>query len=258
MSKQATIASLVRTAAKSESDFVDTVESVFQEGDVDRIAEFFDRLNIPRSTGADSGLQDPLPNLQTEASMVVWDFPEEMQIAHGIQRFLDRHERKIKWHAGHPSIEGTENVLLVFRACMCTTTLRLARLRKLMAGKEELSPLEWSHARKLMNKSYLSFRNFLDLVANNWLEAMSNTVASAELQDKVGTFYELIDQQVAALETHRDELEEKRRELTVIPDGYPPVKPPVYFHGDLLGKGPWKQFWTRVNGRAHTFREAMG
>ena len=127
-----------------------------------------------------------------------------------------------------------------------------------MASKDELTPLEWSQARKLMNKSYLSFRNFLDLVAQNWLEAMNNTVSSDELQQKTGPFYELVDQSVTALESHRDELEEKRRALTVIPDGYPPVKPPVYFHGDLLGNGPWKQFWTTVNGRAHTLREALG
>jgi len=257
MSKQATIASLVRTAAKSETDFVETVESVFQEGDVERIAEFFDRLNIPRSTGAD-GLNEPIPNLQTEASLVVWDLAEESLIGKGMQRFLDRHERKIKWHATHPSIEGTENVLLVFRACMCTTTLRLVRLRKIMANKDELTPLEWAQARSLMNKTYLSFRNFLNLVSQNWLEAMVNTVEPDELQEKVGRFYELVDQQVASLETYKDELEEKRRDLTVVPDGYPPVKPPVYFHGDLLGKGPWKQFWTTVNGRAHTFREALG
>jgi hypothetical protein len=248
----------VRSAAKSEGEFVATVEGVFQEGDPQRIAEFFDKLNIPRSTGAESGLTDPLPNLQTEASMVVWDFAEESEIGKGMQRFLDRHERKIKWHAGHPSIEGTENVLLLFRACMATTNLRLARLRKLMASKTELTPLEWSQARRLMNKAYLSFRNFLTLVASNWLEAMSTSFSQAELTEKIGNFYPLVDQHVQALEAHKDELEEKRRELTVVPEGYPPVKPPVYFHGDLLGKGPWKQFWTAVNGRAHTFREAVG
>ncbi len=258
MSKQATIASLVRTAAKSEGDFVATVEAVFQEADPERIAEFFDRLNIPRSTGAESGLNEPIPNLQTEASMKVWGFEEEANIGKGIQRYLDRHERKIKWHATHPSIEGTENVLLVFRACMATTTLRLARLRKVMATKSELTPLEWSQARRLMNKAYLSFRNFLTLVSSNWLEAMSTSFSHAELVEKVGPFYTLVDQHVQALEAHKDELEEKRRELTVVPEGYPPVKPPVYFHGDLLGKGPWKQFWTTVNGRAHTFREAIG
>jgi hypothetical protein len=256
MSKQATIASLVRTAAKSESEFTSTVESVFEEADPERIAEFFDRLNIPRSTGAEAGLLDPLPNLVTEHSMHIWGFEEEVAIGHGMQRFLDRHERKIKWHATHPSLEGSENVLLLFRACMCTTTLRLGRLRKLLSSKSELSPLEWSQARRLMNKSYLSFRNFLNLVAEPWLEAMKSTFESDELNERIGAFYELVDAHVASLESHKDDLEEKRRELTVTPEGHPPVKPPVYFHGDLLGKGPWKLYWSNVNGKAHQFREA--
>lgn len=258
MSKQATIASLVRAAAKSETEFVETVEAVFQEGDAERAADFFDRLNIPRSTGAEEGLNAPIPNLQNEATMTIWGFEEEFSIGKGIQRYLDRHERKIKWHATHPSIEGAENVMLLFRGCMAVTTLRLARLRKLMASKTELTPLEWSQARRLMNQAYLSFRNFLNLVSSAWLEAMTTSFPQAEVSEKLGTFYSLVDQHVAALEKHKDELEEKRRELTVVPDGYPPVKPPVYFHGDLLGKGPWKQYWTAVNGRAHTLREAMG
>ncbi len=258
MSKQATIASLVRSAAKSESEFVETVQAVFEEGDPERISDFFDRLNIPRSTGAENGLLAPIPNLVAESTMNVWGFDEEMAISGGMQRFLDRHERKIKWHATHPSIEGAENVLLLFRACMSTTTLRLARLRKLLASKSELSPLEWSQARRLMNKAYLSFRNFLNLVSEPWLEAMKSTFEAHELAQCLGSFYELVDAHVASLEAHKDELEEKRRELTVTPDGHPPVKPPVYFHGDLLGKGPWKLYWSNVNGKAHLFREAAG
>jgi hypothetical protein len=259
MSKQATIASLVRTAAKSESEFAATIIEVFSDGDAERIAEFFDRLNIPRSTGSeDGGLLGPMPSLTVDGTMNVYGFDEEVAIGKGIQRFLDRHERKIKWHATHPTLEGTDNVLLLFRACMSTTTLRLARLRKLLASRTELTPLEWSQARRLMNKAYLSFRNFLELVTDQWLEAMKGSFEPAELGSRLGSFYELVDGHVQSLEKHKDELEEKRRELAVIPEGYPPVKPPVYFHGDLLGKGPWKLYWTTINGRAHSFREAVG
>ncbi|MEO0603580.1 MAG: hypothetical protein AAF211_19225, partial [Myxococcota bacterium] len=49
MSKQATIASLIRTAAKSEAEFVEVMDQIFEDDDVERIFEFFDRLNIPRS-----------------------------------------------------------------------------------------------------------------------------------------------------------------------------------------------------------------
>ncbi len=259
MTKQATIASLVRSAAKSEPEFVETVNSVFDEDDVERIAEFFDRLNVPRSHGADSGLNDPLPSLTANApNLKVWGFPEEVKIGDGIQRYLDRHERKIKWHAGHPSIEGAQNVMLLFRAAMVTTDLRLQRLKLVMKGKDELTPDDWWAARKLMNNTYMSFRNFLTLVSVDWVDAMTTAVPREELSERLGQFYELVDAQVQKLDEHKHALEERRREMTVIPEGYPPVKPPVYFHGDLLGKGPWKLYWTTINGRAHDFREAAG
>jgi hypothetical protein len=47
-------------------------------------------------------------------------------------------------------------------------------------------------------------------------------------------------------------------ELTVVPVGFDPVKPPVYFGGDLLGRGPWKQFWNAIEDRSLHFREALG
>lgn len=257
MSKQATIASLVRTAAKSEAEFMETIEQVFEEDDTDRIWEFFDRLNIPRSQGAEGiSLESPLPEMTGSPISRELSFEEEVKVASGIQRFLDRHERKIKWHATHPSVEGVENVLLLFRAAMVTTNMRLARLRRLLASKDELSPEEWSGARKLMNNTYLSFRNFLDLVAGDWIDAISSTVPREEINEKLGRFHELVDGQIQKLERLKDELEERRRELTVAPEGFPPVKPPIYFHGDLLGKGPWKLFWNNINGKAHHFREA--
>ncbi|MBX2796015.1 MAG: hypothetical protein KTR31_00060 [Myxococcales bacterium] len=258
MSKQATIASLIRTAAKSEAEFVDTVDNIFDEEDVDRIWEFFDRLNVPRSQGAEgTDLQAPLPVLSGPSIVRELNFQEEVKVATGVQRYLDRHERKIKWHAGHPSLEGADNVLLLFRAAMMVTNMRLVRLRKLLATKDELSPIEWSGARTLMNKSYLSFRNFLALVAGDWIDAVQTTVPREEMTEKLGRFHELVDGQIQRLEKLKEEIEERRRELTVLPEGHPPVKPPIYFHGDLLGKGPWKLYWSAVNGKAHDFREAL-
>ena len=114
MSKSATIASLVRNAARSEAEFYETITSVFEENDLERAAEFFDKLNVPRSTGAEGGLLDDIPDVPAIA-MNVGSFEEEHELGNGIQRYMDRHERKIKWHAGHPSAEGCENVLLVLR-----------------------------------------------------------------------------------------------------------------------------------------------
>jgi len=256
MSKQATIASLVRIAAKSEAEFVETVSNVVQNEETDRVWEFFDRLNIPRSQGAEgTDLEAPLPELAgAERDMT---FAEEFKVTAGVQRFLDRHEKKIKWHATRPSAEGADNVLLLFRACMMTTNLRLLRLKRLLASKDELTPDEWSGARSMMNNSYLSFRNFLQLVASDWVDAVGTVVPRDDLVAKMGRFHELVDGEIQRLEQLKDNLEERRRELTVLPEGYPPVKPPIYFHGDLLGKGPWKLFWNTINGRAHHFRETM-
>jgi len=258
MSKQATIASLVRAAAKSEADFMSTVEVIFEEDGVGRIWEFFEKLNIPRSQGAEDDLAGPVPDLGGPASSKLYAFEDEYRISMGIQRFLDRHERKIKWHATHPSAEGIDNVVLLFRAAMAITNLRLARLRRLLETQDELSPDAWAAARRLMNNSFLSFRNFLALVAGEWIDAVQSTVPREELTKKLGSFYEIVDAQIQRLDKARDEIEVRRREMAVLPPGFPPVKPPVYFHGDLLGKGPWKLFWQSLADRAHHFRETVG
>ncbi len=257
MTKVSTIASLVRIAARSEPEFTETVNNVFEEGDTERIWEFFDRLNIPRSQGGEN-LDAPLVQFESAACLKIWDFATERRISSGIQRFLDRHERKIKWHATHPSMEGIENVLLLVRASIVTTNLRLRRVRLLMKSKDELTPIEWSIVRVLMNRSYLSFRNFLDHMAGDWVDAMLNAVPRDEFATAMGSFYEFVDTEVCHLEEIREVLEERRMEMTVLPEGYPPVKPPNYFGGDLLSRGPWIQYWNRLNTRAHHFRESIG
>ncbi|MEN0068517.1 MAG: hypothetical protein AAGA48_40730 [Myxococcota bacterium] len=258
MSKQPTIASLIRIAAKSEAEFVETLGQIFEDDDVDRIFEFFDRLNIPRSQGAEgTDLESIVPEITGAPLTRQLTFDEEVKVAAGVQRFMERHWRKIKWHASHPSVEGIENVLLLFRAAIMVTNIRLTRINRLLKTKDELTPQEWSGARTLMNKSYLSFRNFLDLLAGDWIDEVQSAVPREELSERLGRFHELVDSEIQRLEKLRDDLESRRRELTVLPEGYDPVKPPIYFHGDLLGVGPWKLYWETLNGRAHHFREAV-
>jgi hypothetical protein len=255
MTKAATIASLVRVAAKTESEFVQTVQQVLDEGDAERAAEFFDRLNIPRSIGLDGEAHAPVQKVITNPETVT-TYETEREISAGIQKFLDRHERKIKWHATHPAADGIGNVLLLFRCAVAVTELRLERLQVLMKRKDELSPAEWAIARELMRGAYLSFRNYLNALAGEWVDAMQKEVSRDELSKALGNFYELVDQTVRSLETTRERVEERRLGLTVIPgEPFPPVKPPNYFGGDLLGRGPWKQFWNGVVNRAHQFRE---
>src|SRR5262245_96511 len=125
MTKAATIASLVRVAAKTEAEFIQTIQQVLDEGDVERAAEFFDRLNIPRSVGLDDpNPTAPLRSLVAKADHVT-TYEAERDLAQGIQKFLDRHERKIKWHAAHPAIDGVSNVLMLFRCSLVLTEHRL-------------------------------------------------------------------------------------------------------------------------------------
>ena len=261
MSKISTIASLVRGAARSETEFYETIIGVFEEEDLERAAEFFDKLNIPRSVGADSGLLDDIPEAP-KSTMFITDFAAERKLGAGMQRYLDRHERKLKWHAGHPSAEGCQNVLLLMREAMYVTTLRLRRLQLLLDSADELTPVEWATSRELMNRSYMSFRNFLNLAAGDWIDAVSTAVPRDELDGMFNSdkrsFYQLVDDQVRFLDEAREKIEARRTQLTVTPEGFPPVKPPNYFGGDLMGRGPWKQFWQNLNTKAHTFRESIG
>lgn len=258
--KAATIASLVRVAAKTEAEFIQIVQQVLEEADGDRAAEFFDRLNIPRSIGLDEGAAPNAPVRRIPATAGgVLTYDQERAVSNGMQKFLDRHERKIKWHAGHPGIEGVQNVLLLFRCAIAVTELRLARLELLLKKKDELTPLEWSIARELINRTYLSFRNYLNVMAGDWVDAMIASTPKENLAAALGDFYEMVDQTVRSLEDARERLEERRQKMAVLPgEPFPPVRPPNYFGGDLLGKGPWKQFWGGVQNKAHHFRECLG
>jgi len=259
MSKAATIASLVRIAAKTEAEFAQTVQQVLDEADGERAAEFFDRLNIPRSIGLDDGQPNSPVKRITVTSAGIASYESERDISNGVQKFLDRHERKIKWHAAHPALEGVQNVLLLFRCAVSVTEMRLERAQLMLKKKDDLTPVEWAIARELLNRAYLSFRNYLNLLAGEWIDAMLTVTTRDDLAAALGGFYELVDQTVRQLEEARERIEERRAQLTVSPgDPFPPVKPPNYFGGDLLGKGPWKQFWMGVGNKAHHFRESLG
>ena len=53
MSKQVTISSLVRQSAKPDAEFVRVLLEVFENETPERVAEYFDRLNVPRSVQGD-------------------------------------------------------------------------------------------------------------------------------------------------------------------------------------------------------------
>lgn len=249
-----TIASLVRNASRSEADFVSVTQEVLESETPDRIADYFDRMNLPRSIGLEGAVNE-VPRFKVKSDSI-GSFEEEDLLSQGIQRFLDRHERKIKWHATHAALDGVENVMVMMRSCMAVTELRLERLLLVLSKKDDLSPTEWAIARQMMNKTYMSFRNFLAIVGGSWIDAMVISCPREEIAGRLGNFYEAVDGRIRTLEDYRQRIEARRLELTVQPEGFPPVKPPNYFGGDLLGRGPWKQFWNALDERAHHFREA--
>jgi len=249
-----TISSLVRQAARSEADFLSTVEQVFAEESAERIAEFFDRLNIPRSIELEPNSP---PATAPDASTTTTTWEDERIINNGIQKYLDRHLKKIKWHAQHPTIEGSRNVLLLMRQAMVITELRLRRLEALLRSSDELSPVEWAIARDIMNRAFMAFRHYLAQLGGAWIDAAVQSLERSDLEESLGSFYEQIDLLIRRLGEHRKLIEERRQQLTVLPAGFDPVKPPAYFGGDLLGPGPWRQFWSALEDRSHHFREAL-
>ncbi|MGC6494687.1 MAG: hypothetical protein ACON5B_17755 [Myxococcota bacterium] len=255
MSKQVTISSLVRQSAKTEAEFVRVLLEVFENETPERVAEYFDRLNVPRSVQGDE-FNAELTSLDA-AAKDVFTYEQERDINIGMQKYMDRHVKKLKWHAQRPSMEGARNVLLIMREGMMVTDLRLTRLTRLLQSKDELTPLEWSYAREMMNRAYFAFRNFLNQLGGPWIDAMLATQDREEFFEMIGSFYEHVDAVIRKLETHREAIEARREELTVLPPGHDPVKPPRYFGGDLLARGPWTQFWGVVETRSHHFREAL-
>lgn len=256
MSKQATISSLVRVATRSEEDFQQSILTVFEENDYDRIAEFFDRLNIPRSVEGDK-VNEPILSLEA-ATVSVSNFADEDKVNNGVQRYIERHEKKLRWHAQRPSMEGSRNVILIMRHGMMVTDMRLRRLRALLNSQDEYTVMEWNIARRLMNNAFSSFRKYMLQLGGPWIDGVVATLDHDELDAFLGNFFEHIDSTIRTLEEHRAAIEERRLELTVLPVGFDPVKPPNYFGGDLMGRGPWKQYWESLQQKSHHFREALG
>ena len=252
--KVKTISSLNRVAAKSEENFISTAQGVISDSDAARTTDFFFNMNIPRSVMSETTL-DPIEEFVVTPSEI-HSFLEEQKISLGIQKFMDRQVRKLKWHAKNPGLETSSNVLMIMRCTIITTTMRIQRLVYLLDSKENLSPRDWSIAREIINRAFMSFRTHLTIFTNSWFDAISQTLQPEEVSELLGSFYEFIDAEIRVLDEMRTAIETRRMELTVIPDGYNPVKPPVYFGGDVLSGGPWDQYWTAIEDHAHRFREA--
>jgi hypothetical protein len=243
---QPTIASLVREAAKSETSFLATLNEVLDDDEPERLEEFFAKLNIPRSVKGDDAPADDLARA-AKATATVSTFEQELKITDGIQKFLDRHMRKLRWHVAHPTLDGTQNCIRLFRAMSTVTGLRLRRVIALLEARNRLSVEEWGQARELMNRAFREIREALFVVATSWVEALMDTNRPEEVRQALTEFPEMVHATVKTLKELRDAIEERRLKVEVKPEGYAAVKPPRYFGGDLLDVRSWRHFWGELS-----------
>ena len=257
MSKpQQTIAALVREAAKTEAAFFTILTEVLEEDEPERLEEFFARLNIPRSAKADDTLTDN-GNLPAGVKISVSDFDQEMRITGGVQKFLDRHMRKLKWHTAHPSPEGLGNCVRLYRAMGAVTQLRIKRVIALLGEYTFLTVEQWGFARELLNRSYREIREATGVVTGVWIDALMATLDPDDVRAALHDFPDMVGQVVESMRELREQVEERRQKLEVRPQGYPPVRPPRYFGGDLMDSGSWRYFWGELSGMWDNLRNIV-
>ncbi len=258
MSKdQQTISTLVREAAKTEANFKRILNEETLSDSPERIGEFFAKLNIPRSTKADDTLVDDL-SLGDLSVITVTTFAAEVETAEGIQKFMDRHMRKLKWHTAHPALEGIANCVRLFRAMGIVTELRIHRVIVLLHSKERLTVEEWGSARELLNRAYRELREASAIVCSPWVDALFSLDARDEVIEQLTPFATTVSGHAQTVRALRDQVEERRVLMEVKPDAYPVVRPPRYFGGDLLDVGSWRHYWGELSGHVDTLNNSLG
>jgi hypothetical protein len=253
---QPTIASLVREAAKSETSFLNTLNEVLDDDEPERLEEFFARLNIPRSVKGDD------PAAETEArnaggTISVTTFEQEIKLTEGIQKFLDRHLRKIRWHVSHPSLDGAQNCVRLYRAMATVTELRIRRVLALLDAHPSLTVEEWGQARELLNRAYREIREATSVISTSWVESLMSTSDPDDVRQALAELPEAIGQTVKLLKDLREMVEERRARCEVRPENYPPVRPPRYFGGDLIDVRSWRHYWGDLSAMNDNLKTAL-
>jgi hypothetical protein len=254
---QQTISTLIREAAKTEENFKRILNEEILGDQPERIEEFFGKLNIPRSTKADDTLVDTLV-LGDLGLITVTSFEAEVGVADGIQKFMDRHMRKLKWHTAHPAVEGMDNCVRLFRAMGIVTELRIHRVLALLHSRERLTVAEWGYARELLNRAYRELREASAIVCGPWVDALFSLELRDEVVERLAPFAATVAAHAQAVRELREKVEERRVVMEVKPDNYPVVKPPRYFGGDLLDVGSWRHFWGELSGHVDTLNNSLG
>ena len=254
---QQNISTLVREAAKNEANFLTVVNQELLSDAPGRIEEFFSKLNIPRSTKADDTLVEQL-TLGSPDRFAVTCFEDEVKVAEGIQKFMDRHMRKLKWHVAHPAIEGITNCVRLYRAMGITTELRVLRILALMKAKQRLTVAEWGVARELLNRAYRELREATGIVTGPWIDALFSLDNRDQVLADLAPFAGIVASYVQSLRALRESIEERRAQMEVKPEGYAVVRPPRYFGGDLLDASSWRHFWGEITGMSDALRNTLG
>lgn len=253
MAKPATVASLVRQSAKSEQDFQEVLANTLQgDSQPERIVEYLTRLNLPKTMETGEATE-----ISAEASAKVTNFDDEMALYAGFVKFTERHMRKLKWHVSHPDTENVTAVGALYRSLGLVSQLRIARIITLMNARDMLSTHEWGVAREMLNRTYRDFRQATTIVASNFVDALIESRDAATARKAMGPLPPEVDAQIRALTALRDRIEQARLRLAVKPDGYPPVRPPRYFGGDLLDNNSWKHFWGEVTNMADNLHQQV-
>ncbi len=254
---QQTISTLIREAAKKEENFKRILNEEILGEQPERIGEFFAKLNIPRSTKADDTLTDGFV-LGDPAKIVVTTFAAEAAVAEGIQKYMDRHMRKLKWHTAHPALAGIANCVRLYRAMGIVTDLRIHRVIVLLHTKERMTVEEWGCARELLNRAYRELRDASGIVSSPWIDALFGLDARDEVIAELTPFADMVGGYIQTCRELRDAVEVRRVLMEVKPAAYPVVRPPRYFGGDLLDVGSWRHYWGELSGHLDSLRNSLG
>ena len=254
MSKAPTVASLVRTASKSEKLYIDNVSYILIEDDKERIVEFFTRLSLPKSWE-----EDEAGSFGADVIEGAKDLAHEITLMDGQTKYIERNIRKLKWHIAHAEPENAASVALLFRAQAAFSELRIKRVIHLLKRDECHGAMEWGNAREMLNRAYRDYRQTVDLVTGPWLEAM---IKMADDRDEalaaLAGFPQIIRDATNSLAALREEVENVREGLAVQPMGYDVIRPPRYFSGDVLETAAWKHFWGDVGHMSDHLRQQVG
>lgn len=250
--KQVNVAALVRAAGTSEFEFLTHIAELLNEGDVAQAEEAFSRLNIPRAFPEEAAAGADVATV----AIVVRDLTTEFALSASMDKFFERHVRKLKWHVSHPELENVSGAVQLYGLMTAMAEYKVRRVVAAMDVGPDLSVQDWGAVRDLLNRSYRDFRMMNVHMAGEWLDALVAAFDRETVRARLASFPALVAERTARLTSLRDKVEARRLQLTVHPgQAFRPVSPPRYFGGDLLDEGSWRHFWGDVQNLSDTARQ---